>query len=100
MLRNVRWMSVKSLETGCDDTLFLGFNSEDILGYTGPARFGFGIPWAASCCRLWRKSNSMASSVHVSAVFRIGVKWAKRICSVTEGFNIAVQKANVGLKVD
>lgn len=91
MLGNVRWMSVKGLETGCDGTFFSEFNSEDILGYGGPTRFGFGIPWAAFGCWLWGKSNSMASSVHVGAVFRIGAKWAKGICSVTEGFNIVAE---------
>lgn len=63
MLGNVRKMLVESLENGCEYMLSSGLNSEDILGYGGPARFYFGIPWAASCCRLWRKPNSMASGV-------------------------------------
>lgn len=32
MLGNVRKMSVNTFETGCEYTLFSGFNNEDTLG--------------------------------------------------------------------
>lgn len=87
MLGNARKISVNTFETGCEYTLFSGFNNEDTLGYGGPTRFCFGTPCAASCCRLCRKSNKMTSRGHVGATLRIGVEWVGEGWSATEVFN-------------
>lgn len=81
MSGNVRRMSVKTFETGCELALFSGFRREETLGYGGPASFCLGIPCAASRCRLSRKSIRMLSRVQVGAVFLIGVENAIGVCS-------------------
>lgn len=76
MSGKVRRISVNTLDTGCEYTLFSGFSSEETLGYGGPTSFCLGMPCAASCCRLCRKSSRILSKVHVGAVFLMGVAYA------------------------
>ena len=69
-------MSVKTLDSGCDIRLRLGWRSDNQLGYDGPIKSLQDMPFSARCRRSARKSNNNPSRGHVGLVLRTGTEHA------------------------